>query len=642
MGGLSRKAVITWKNFSIPMSYRIAEDRSSKRFSDCLNVFSNQGRLDTRHGMSRLNSSALASQALSVSFFKTISGTVHYIVKAGTTMYSINTSGAATSIKTGLTSTTKHTGVTIRDRHIIAIEEDGLFAYDSAGNFYELGEGAPGAPTVAAAAGGSLPDSTYRVRYSYYASSRGYETNGGTRSDSVATSGANNKISVSAMSTSATDPDIDKKRIYMQDVTNNSDWLFIAEIDLAAATYTITDVSDSQDIAPTRHAVPGNGGATFVTEFDRGIAYTGRNNFETDVYISESDIPEAINDTGSGLHFNPPGQGEPTGIAQGYYSNDQQRPYLVVTFEKSTHVFSKEFGLTTLSNQIGCVSGRTMRTINGDVYFMSHFGWRVISNGKFVVGTLEDQKTSLKDVGVPITLGRGDIDDVFNSSGYFRELNKNDFSNMFSVFYQELDHYMTWISEGSNDNKARSYIYEFETRGFKSFTWPHNTQCAVEAEDGNGNEIILFADDQGYLYTYSIQEDRTDVDSSGSNVNIEAFALIPWLFGDDFDASRNFRNFIVRAIVSTNNITVKAWTNFIQTTLYDYTYSFPDPTSGFELDVSRLDEDAFGDERATVEYSEDLLLSGRSLLIGFYQTAANSNLGLVNAQLHTNKNGNSN
>jgi len=376
---------------------------------------------------------------------------------------------------------------------------------------------------------------------------------------------------------------------------------------------------------------PEAGGGTFITEFDEGVAYLGRDTFEADLYISEPRVPDAYDDSGRGAHVNAPGQGEPTGLIQGYYNNDQQRPYLVITFAKSTHIYSKEYGLTTISKQRGCVSGRTMKTINGDVFMLSHYGWLGISNGQF-----------FKKDGVAITLGQGDLDDVFKSSGYEKELNKSDMSNFFSVYYQELDQYITWISETGSTNKNRFYSYEFESGGFKPHLWNVNTQAAIEAEDSDGNEIIIFSDGFGYVFTHSIQEARTDQDETGANVDIEAFALIPWVQGDDMDASRNFRDFIVRASVSTNNIDVRVWLDFETSTPTEFSYSFPDPAVGFELDFSVLDVDAFGNDRTAVEFEEDLLVSGRSVLIGFYQTKTNGNLGLISAQLHSNKNGSRN
>ena len=62
------------------MSFRIAEGR--ERLRDCQNVMSYQGRLDTRFGTSRLNSTTLGGPVLSLSLYEKEDGTFFQIVKA--------------------------------------------------------------------------------------------------------------------------------------------------------------------------------------------------------------------------------------------------------------------------------------------------------------------------------------------------------------------------------------------------------------------------------------------------------------------------------------------------------------------------------------------------------------------------------
>jgi hypothetical protein len=631
---LNLRASQSWKNFSVPISYRIGEDREENRLFDAQNVFSNQGRLETRHGFSRLNSSAVGGggEILSMTYFQQEDGTREILAKVDTVLYKVDTSGTVTSLKTGLTSTTKHRAITVNNRHIIAVESDGLFYYDGT-NFESLGNAAPSVATVAKAAGGSLTDSTYRVKYSFYASSIGFETNASAQSATVVTSGSDNTIAVSGMDISATHSAIDKKRIYLKDVTAESDYLFIAEIDLATASYNITADSDSVQTAPITHAPPISGGAKYVAEFNRRIAYTGNNTYPSDLFFSESDLPDCYDDSLGAPRIALWGDGEPTGLGSGYYNGDNAFPYLVAFKKRSITLINSDFSTTVISKQLGCVSAESIRTINGDIFFLSAFGWRAISNGKLVV----DPNSLL-----PITLGKGDIDDVFKSNGYEKELNKSDFENMFSVYYQELDQYMTFISQGSSTSHNEAFVYEFESRGFKRYAFQLDFSAAVEGEDSSGDNVIYLADSSGFIYTHSIKENRTDTDSAAASVDIEAFALMPWIFGD-LDASRNYREFIVHAIASSDDITVRHWVNFSLDDALENTYSFPDPADGFILDQSKLDEDALSDpNRTVVKARGDINRVGYSVLIGFYQTATNGNMNLIRAQLDSSKNGNPN
>ena len=78
----------------------------------------------------------------------------------------------------------------------------------------------PGAPTVSASAGGSLEDATYSVKVTFYESVADIESQVGTASADVATSGANNTISVTAIPVS-TDPLVTARKIYLKKGTGD-------------------------------------------------------------------------------------------------------------------------------------------------------------------------------------------------------------------------------------------------------------------------------------------------------------------------------------------------------------------------------------------------------------------------------------
>lgn len=629
---LLKRSSVRLDNFDIPVSLRINEERT--RLRDAINMFSNQGRLETRYGFSRFISSSLGSKILSISFFKKTDGTRYFIAKSDTALYKIEEDGSTATIKTGLTSTTKHKGVTLNNRHIIAVENDGLFSWDGT-TFTQLGEDPPSAPSVAVASGGSLPDATeFKVGLTFYASGIGFETNV-VESSNVTTATPNLQINVTSIPTTANNALIDKVRVYLKDVTNNSNYLFISEISLGTSSTTITAESTSTQVPPTTHAKPLSGGGKFLTKFNRRLVYAGNSTFKNDVFFSEVDLPDAFDDTSSQLVLNIPGDGDITGIATGFYNDSALDPYLIIFKKRSTHLYSELAGqakFVTLNDQIGCVSNNTIIERNGDVYWLSADGWRVIENGRLV----SNKK------GNPLTLGDGDIDDIFKDPGYVYEVNKLQFENTFSVFYSTLDHYMTWVAEGSNTSLDKTWVYEYNVKGFKPFKFNIAATSAATGEDQNGEEIVLFGDDDGWLYSYSIDESRQDVDSDNTATAIRTFAQLIWVAGKDMDASYNFRELIVRALTSSNTVTVNAAVNYDSSDTLPYEYDFSGGRGGFILDFSKLDEAFFGDGRNIVTARNDLNRVGENIMIGFFQETLGANMALVSAQLDFSKNGNRN
>jgi hypothetical protein len=719
------------RSFDLPVSYRINESR--ERLRDALNVFSNQGRLETRFGRSLYNSTLLSGSVLSISFFKKADGTRYLLAKVDDTIYSVSSSGAHTAIKTGLSAATKHRGVTWNrgstSRHIISCESDGLFQFDGI-TFTQLGQDAPGAVTaVGSATTGSLTGFNYKVYATYYSSTTGFESNASTATvvsiaaskaiqdltykarmasaqgnlisityTAGATAGAevvtvagdaitvqiasgsttayqiksaiesnsasnskvsvsvsgtgtgtqiaqaltllangNQSISVTGLPSSAANATIDKVRLYLRNTDNADVALFVTEFAIGTTSFTITTDPTSTLTFPLTNAAPLSGGGKFLTEFNRKLVYAGNGTYKNDVFFSEEDYPDAFNDgTGDNrIVLNVAGDGDVTGLATGLYNNTVLDPYLVVFKKRSTHIYSEIGGdqkFTPISYQIGCVSHDSIRVKNGDIYFLSDQGWRTISNGRLVV----DQQ------GDPITLGMGDIDDIFKQPGMVYEINRSQASNCFSVYYSTLDQYITWIAEGSNTNFYKAYCYEFNSGGFKPYQFNSSITAACTGEDSVGAEVVFMADTDGAIYTHSIKEDRNDDDSTGTNQAIDAFAMLTWLDGDDMDSSYNFRELFLRRVVGTGNLTVKSWVNFTLSNPSALSYSFIDPSSGFVLDVDKLDEGVFGDERTIVTSRADINRAGENLLIGFYQSMIDGNINLVSAQMDFNKNGNRN
>lgn len=630
------------RSFDLPVSYKVGETR--ERLRDALNVFSNQGRLETRFGRSRYNDTTLGGEVKSISFFQHADGGKHLIAKIGTTLYAVSNTGAHTALKTGLSSTTKHRGITWArgsvSRHIIAIETDGLFQYDGT-TFSELGTNGPAAPTVALAAG-ALTNATYRIYLTFYSSTTGFESNAGTASSPITTVAQG--IALSAIPTTSLNATIDKVRIYLKNIASADDAVYAGEVSLGTTTFSIAANPTSTETYPLTNAKPLSGGGKYLTEFNRKLVYAGNGTYKNDVFFSEEDLPDAFND-GTGpdrLVLSPIYDGSITGIATGLYSNTVLQPYLVIFKERSIHIYSEIGGsengtLVPISREIGCVSNQTISVKNGNIYFLSSNGWRVIENGRLVVG---GNNNNAKDN--PATLGLGDIDDIFTSPGYLYEANKSRLSDSFSVYYSTLDQYMTWIAEGGDNDFAKTYVYEFKVGGFKPYRFYSASTCACIGMDTNGEEVVYMADADGFIYSHSAQEARSDHDTAGTEQLINAYAMLSWMDGDDSESSYNWRELIIKRVGGNGNLEAKAFINYSLDEVAD-SYIFETDSTGFILDVSKLDEDALKESGRVLETARaDINQCGENLLLGFYQSILGANISLVSAQVEYNTNGNRN
>lgn len=622
------------RSFDLPVSYKINEQ--GEKLRDALNVFSSQGRLETRYGRSRYNDTGLGDSVTSLSFFKNASGQRFLIAKVGTELISVKATGAHTVLKTGLTSGVKHRGITwargISSRHIISCGADGLFQFDGT-NFSELGTNGPAAPSIATASG-SLTG-TFSVYLTFYSSSTGFESNAGP--ESVEISPSSQGLGLSAIPTTCNNATIDKIRIYLKDSASVDDAIFAGEIDLGTTTFEINAAPTSTESHPLANGKPLSGGGKFLTEFNRKLVYAGNGTFKNDVFFSEEDLPDAFNDgkAPGRLVLSPIYDGEITGLATGLYSNSVLDPFLVIFKERSIHVYSEIGGdgkLIPISAEIGCVSHDTIKVKNGVVFFLSTSGWRVIENGRLI----NDKNDNAA------TLGIGDVDDIFTSPGYIYEINKTRLNDAFSVYYSELDQYFTWVCEGAENEFKKTYVYEYKSRGFKPYQFHNASTCACIGENQSGREAVFMGDANGYLYTHSISEARSDDDELGEDQNISAFAVMTWMDGDDLDATFSFREVMLRRIAGAGDITVKTWVNYSLDEVSEFSQVISNPLKGFVLDLSKLDIDSFGsDERTLIKSRADINRTGENILIGFYQDSQGESIGLVSAQIDFNKNGNS-
>lgn len=630
---LRKQAIKSLKHLNIPVSYKVLDQ---DHLSDARNVYDNKGVTETRFGIKRFNSTSLGGKPLSLSFFKTSAGDVYRLAKVGTTLYSVSETGAHTAIKTGLSETTKHRAVTLNDRHIIGIESDGLFSFNGT-IFTQLGQNPPTTGSIALATGGSLTNGdSYYVAITFYSTATGFETNKYVLGSVTATA-SDKKINLSGLPTTADNATIDKIRIYLKRGTG--EYVFAstaAEIDLGTTTFTISENSDSTLGPPTKNAPPLSGGGKYLALFGKKLAYAGNATYKSEVYISEEYLPDAFDgNVDSQIVLQIPGQGPITALATGLFNDQLLTPFLVAFKRRSISIYSELNGIPELAEldaHVGCISHETIRVRNGIVYFMSENGWYAIINGTL-------QKDNL---GLPVSLGKGAIDDVFSRVGWAYELNIPQAESFFSAYYSTNAQYMTFVCEGANTAISKAYVYEEKIGGFRVFDFKTILTCACEGEDSSGYPAIFIGDTTGTLFTYSARNDKHDEDKDGATQTIPAYILLPYVIPGDDSCTYNFRDLTVRALSSNNSITIRAFPSFSLLSYDSFQFAFPNSSLGFTLDVSQLDVDVLGDERIPVTAKADINRTGETILIGFYQDIADANISLISAQLSLNKNGNNN
>lgn len=628
---------INWEIFDMPVSYKT---RAQNRMADARNVFTKQGVLETRNGTSLYNSTDVSVEQIdSIAYFKNNSGTAYTIAKSDSQIWSVPTSGASTSLKSGLSAGSKMRWTPFNGRLLMAVEGDGTFAYDGT-DFYTLGESVPGAPSVAASgSGNSLTAGDYQVAVTWFASTLGWETNIGTASGTVTIS-SGQRVDVTSIPTSVTHPKIDKKRVYVKDISNNSDWVFWDEIPLATTTETIDSDPTSSIVAPkTNGSPPAN--AKYCVMFGKEWVVSGVSSDPSAVFRSEDYLPDAFSDYASPTDpstlktLQVGGSGPVTGLGVGFYHNDQAAPFLCMFKENSFEIYTEQGGQRTqilVSNEIGCVAHDTIKTINGMVYFLSNRGWFVCINGLLYK----------KPDGRAIDLADGDLNDIFQRSGFTFELNKQNYSNFFSVYYQTLNHYMTFVSEGSNDSVNKAYNYELDIQGFRPYEFPANFHCGCIAKDSQGEDIVLLGGNAGRIYKHSVKESYSDTLDDDSTQAIYAMALLYWISGQDMMATYNFGHLSLEAFAQDTAISAYYFLNYNLTDPLIKSFDMSKADSGFQLDVSRLDVDILtsGDDLQVARYGGGIYKTAKNILIQIFQNTEGSNLRIMRGQLDVSKNGN--
>jgi len=633
--------------FRAGISYRSGE--IGEKLVDASNVLLINGKYTTRYGLKVFNSVSFSTNPLSLSFYLKYDGSTRKIIaKVDTTLQAAGEDGVFSTIKSGLSSSTVHNAVTMAGRHIIACGSDGLFSYNGT-TFADLGVTPPSAPTTAVLAGGSLSDKTYTVALTYVSSSTGFESNIGSASNATATNsgGGNSALTVASIPTSS-NALVDKINVYLKNTSDAGNNLLVKQIDNGTSTTTITaNPSANAAVPPTGKDAPVAGGAKYLAIYNGQIVSAGNSSFQSDVFFSNADEPDGWSTTNTLVHAK--GDGPITGLAVGNFDAHEVTQYLVIFKRHSITLYFQD--ITGASNDsetfipgTGCVSHKSIRIKDGNIYFLSDFGWRVISQGRLV-----------KD-----NLGKGDVDDIFNINGWVYGLNKTNISNAFSVYYSELDSYMSWVAEGASTNFDKCYNYGISSGQFMPLSFGSCT-CACTGEDTNGNEVVYIGKADQNIYSYSIRNpfydetstgfildvNRLDVDKlqTAGTIAIPINLVFNWFPNENYDATFNFRNLFLEAISDTSTslstINLQAFVNFSRSTPYAYSYNFQ-ASEGFQLDVSMLDVGVLGDDRSRSRIVSDINLTGRNILIQIQQSVLGAHFQLLSSQLNYSRNGNFN
>jgi hypothetical protein len=634
---LSKKAILKIKEFNFGVSYRI--DEKSLSFKDAQNVSLNDGKLEKRNAIRPLSLANLQDPQ-SVSYFKKSDLSRYYLIRSASDFSKLNAEdGTVTTISGTLSRTRRHRALTWIDRHIIA-DADGLFQFDGS-VFTQVGQQSPASPlTEIGGVPGSLDAASYEVVISFYSSANGFESAPSSPSNITAITGTDS-LKVGSIPTTAANATIDKVRIYARKTTIAT-YNFYAEIPLGQAEYTIIENSLSSQAPVSDSSPPPSGEVRYICEFNKRLIAVFADDPNT-VRGSDEEVPDSFDDD---FRLAITGDGPITGIATGLFNDTVLDPYLVIFKENKIGIYSEINGqanLVELNARLGCVSHDSIIVRNGDVYFMSKFGFYGIRNGKLMS----------KD-GQPYPLAGGAILDIFTESGFQYGLNQGLLSKSHSYYSQERDQYVTFVYESVSSKSRRAYCYDFKTDSFLPWTFPVDITHSIAGEDTSGNECPILLqnnelNDINYpntIFKFYSKNPFSDLfypeTGQTSEIAIDAWAILNWVDGQDYDASFNYRECLIRIQRGQPDITLKAWVNFTYQNESSDSFDVPDPDATFILDESRLDVDALGEGRDIVTSRVDINLAGESVLLGFYQSELDANMVISSMQLEFSKNGNRN
>lgn len=187
------------------------------------------------------------------------------------------------------------------------------------------------------------------------------------------------------------------------------------------------------------------------------------------------------------------------------------------TIHKLSGSSQTDFVLSSVATDIGCIDGDTIKEVAGDVIFLSSDGLRLLSSTERI----------------------GDFSNLLATKPIQTQLNEftNSYLEFSSVVIRTKSQYRLFGWElGQLQNSAQGFIgTQFEAQNPHSFAWTQTlgikSFCA-DSEVYNGREIVIFANNTGYVYLMD-QGDSFD----GEPINASYWT--PWLSISDPTIRKN-------------------------------------------------------------------------------------------------------
>lgn len=159
------------------------------------------------------------------------------------------------------------------------------------------------------------------------------------------------------------------------------------------------------------------------------------------------------------------------GIFQDVVIVFKERSIYQLTFDSSGNPT-----VTPITYATGCVSHKSIRNVENDMYFLSREGVRILGNQPQYFTAI---RTNVISIRIQPT-----VDGI--AKAYYKRANAEYFDNK----------YILGVPTGSSSTIARTIVYD---RRFEAFTlWSNfNTQSMVKYIDANNEEALYFLDDGG-------------------------------------------------------------------------------------------------------------------------------------------------
>ena len=179
----------------------------------------------------------------------------------------------------------------------------------------------------------------------------------------------------------------------------------------------------------------------------------------------------------------------------------------------------------------------------------------------------------------------GDFSNASYSEKVKKTLNANKNNVLSSIRVRDKNQYRIFF-----DNNT-FVISSFEDRKMSGFTicdYPVPVECTASVEDGDGNEVLLFGCDDGFVY-------QMDKGTSFDGAEVNAFIRIAFNFINQAEFDKEFLKAVFE-IDSTEQVSINFTPDFDYGETEDITQAISAFASGGAWDVSRWNEFTWGDQ----------------------------------------------